>query len=56
VHHHRDAVAVGFDFGKVPGEGTSQRKAEEKSSAFLIVGLLLVDVLSAYLFPSPETY
>jgi prepilin-type N-terminal cleavage/methylation domain-containing protein len=42
VHDHRDAVAVGFDFGKVPGEGTSQRKAEEKSSAFLIVGLFLV--------------
>jgi hypothetical protein len=38
---------------KYLGEGTSRKKAEEKSSAFFIVGRFLVCVLN-YSFPDPQ--
>jgi hypothetical protein len=39
-----------LDLAKYLGEGTSRREAEEKSSAFFIVGRFLVHVLDHYSF------
>jgi hypothetical protein len=38
LRHHLEPAAVSLDLAKYLGEGTSRKEAEEKSSAFFIVG------------------